>query len=684
MNQRQAAIYYLDKRVFGRAEKLLREWVLAHPDDVYIHMELIWCFYKRSNSYNRWRECDAFFEKVYDCQNTRAIRSFVRAEQLYYEGQEDESLVHYKAAIAEGLNVPVVHHSLGTTLKTLGRKEDAKKEFEIALQQNPQFLPTLDLYGHLLFDEGRFDCVESILQPLNELDRKSFTLQSRGALEDLEDLNRLRSACSILRLSIKLGHEDKIREASMVLWPVFLEHTDNCWFVRTMVYLFYRLDRFNFSKKRLEEVIEKETLMSSYVTGLLFWYKDNYEEAITAYNDAINNGLDEPLVRCARSLAYNQLGKYQEQEQDLIAALSCAPWFIYAREDLAVLKYEKEKFDEIEQLANVTPEEYDCAFNYDISGNVSLATLEAVALSSLLKQSKTKEALLRVKCRNVPCEDERLYFDRAMVFTESHDFHEAALELTKAMKLNCRAIGINNEDDKKRLQLLIQNESNCFGVALASAILPAFGGNCSEAKDNLKILVQHFPDEPEGWYHLANLSLTLGNKEQAKKEYRKALVLDYSHKNALTSLCKLLYEEGNIKELNILSKRLRTSSIPLEYAFDLAEKNEQHELSKEIASVLLGIDPNNWNAKVCVLRGLNPESLEYAHVAKSLTASMPFEFERRTLIARTLFLNGKPEEALKEYDNLFSEGFESIHDLLIQSLAYVATKSTKDSCGKKN
>jgi len=114
VNPRQAAIYYLEEKAFGRGEKLLREWVLVNPDDIYVHMELIRCFYKRSTNYDRWGDCDQFFEQVYDGPNAQVIRHFVRAEQLYYEDREGESLIHYKAAIEGGLNVPTVHHSLST------------------------------------------------------------------------------------------------------------------------------------------------------------------------------------------------------------------------------------------------------------------------------------------------------------------------------------------------------------------------------------------------------------------------------------------------------------------------------------------------------------------------------------------------------------------------------------------
>ena len=67
MDQRQTGIYFLDRGVYGRAERYLRQWVLSHPHDTYLHMELVWCFYKHHLKYfDEWQECDKFYEEFYN------------------------------------------------------------------------------------------------------------------------------------------------------------------------------------------------------------------------------------------------------------------------------------------------------------------------------------------------------------------------------------------------------------------------------------------------------------------------------------------------------------------------------------------------------------------------------------------------------------------------------------------
>lgn len=677
MNPREAAIYYLEQKAFGRAEKLLREWVLAHPDDTYTHMELIWCFYKRSTNHNRWEDCDQFFEEVYNRPNAQVIRRFMRAEQLYYEDREEESLVHYKAAIDGGLDVPAVHHSLAMALKALGRDAEAKAEYEIAIEQDPRFLPTLDVYGHILFEEGRFDRVEHILQPLDGLEPRSFEYQFKDALKDLESLDRLGKACVALRHTVELKYKEKICDATLTLWPVFLEHSNNCWFVRTMVYLFYRAHWLYSGKKRLEEVLREESPMSSYASGLTLWYEDKYEDALLAYDTALDKGRDHFLVHCARALVYEELEKNQEREADLLAALFQAPWCIYAKEDIARLRYEQGKLNEVDDLVCITPEEYECAVKYDVSGKDSLARLEDLALSSLLKQDKAKKALIRVKQDKIPCEDEDLRFRRAMVYAENRKFSEAALELTESVKLDYRVIGTSYKADKERIQLIIKSDPNCFVAAFASALLPAYADDHRKAKENLETLVKSFPEEAEVWYHLANVSSILGNRLRTKEACREALTVNNNCKDALLLLCKLLQDDGDIQALRSLSKELAGTVEPLEFALKWAEENKQTQVAKDISSELLEIDPTNVGATLCLLERLTFESLEYARMAERLTTSVPLDFGTRFLIARALLLNGEPEEALESYDKLFADGFNSVYHVLMHGLAYLAAQPDK-------
>jgi len=677
MDPRQCAIYYLEQEALGRAEKLLREWVLTHPDDIYIHMELIRCFYNRRPGLNSWGDCDQFYQQVYDRPNAKGVRSFVRGEQLQYENREEESLLHYKAAVDAGLDAPTLHHCHAMVLKALGRNVEAKAEYETALSQDPRFLPGLVIYGRMLSQEGRFDRLEKILAPAEDLNSQSPEYRFRHEFNGLERINIMKEACVVLRESVRLAQAGKMRDAIGKLWPVFVKQTNNCWFVRTVVFLFYRANWLLYGKKKLEEVLDSDSPILSYANGLIHWRQDKHEEALQAYDAAIAKGLEHALVRCDRALAYEALKREEERERDLVAAFSGAPWCIYSRANLARLRYKQGNLDEVDVLAQVDRGEYECAEVYDVSGKQSIAKLEVTALSSLLKQKKGRMALDRMREQPVPDEDGDLCFRRSMVFAENREFGDAASELTKSIKLNYQVVGTKDESDKRRLHLIMDREPGCFGVAFARALLPAFEDKLEDAKDNLEQLVNEFPSEQDVWYHLANVSSLLGDRLRAKEACGKALAVERGCQGALHLLCTLLKQDGDVQGLRELTTMLDEVAAPLEYALQWAESNKQPQVAKQIASELLAIDPANEAAVCCLMEGLDPESPEYAGIAEHWATLIPLDFGARILVARTLLLSGKPEEALQRYDSVFLDGLDSIQSVLMHGLAYLAAEGVQ-------
>jgi hypothetical protein len=51
------------------------------------------------------------------------LRRFIKAEQLYYDSRQKESIGEYKAIIKSGLDVSAVYHRLGLALEDMERFE---------------------------------------------------------------------------------------------------------------------------------------------------------------------------------------------------------------------------------------------------------------------------------------------------------------------------------------------------------------------------------------------------------------------------------------------------------------------------------------------------------------------------------------------------------------------------------
>ena len=677
MNPRQAAVYYLEEKAFGRAELLLREWVLAYPDDVYAHMELIWCFYKRSTNYDRWKDCDQFFEQIYNRPNAQVIGHFVRAEQLVYEDREEESLVYYKVAIDEGLNVPAVHYSFGVAMEMLGRNTEAKAEYEIAIDQDPRFLPALEVYGRMLFKEGRFNRVEAMLQTLDGLEPRSLEYQFRDALEDLESLDRLGKACVALRRSIELLYQDQTHSAAMTLWPVFCEHSDNCWFVRTMVYLFYRANWLHVGKRRLEDVLDEDSPMLSYARGLMFWCEGKYEKALAGYDKAIEKRADHPLVHCTRALVYEKLGRVEEEERDLVAAYERQPWLAYVRAEMAYNVMERSKYDKVLELADLSREDRECALNYDVSGHTSLAALDRLALRALMSQGMLTGAVQRATGDSAPIWDEDLLFTRAMVYTEAGMFQLAAEELSAAIDVDDGVVGRISDGDEKRLEVVAEHSPGSFAPAFAQALRAEYGEELDEAIKLLRELAGQHPKEARIWYHIANISHLLKDVATTMEACRKAISCDSSHRDSVRLLCTVLHEQQDLSGLLALGDELGGQTLPLEFALELSRKKQKDELSHDIAERLLRRDATHTGALLHFLSGAGPETVEYARLTRKLAQSAPFDFEMRAFAACRLLLRGSPRDSAADYKTLLADGCTSVSTVLMSGLSEISARREK-------
>jgi predicted Zn-dependent protease len=85
-------------------------------------------------------------------------------------GLEDEAVAHYRAAIAGDLSDQELRGALlglGSTLRTLGRDEEAGSVFKLGLQRCPGYRPLRVFYAMLRYNVG--DCREAVADLLRLL-----------------------------------------------------------------------------------------------------------------------------------------------------------------------------------------------------------------------------------------------------------------------------------------------------------------------------------------------------------------------------------------------------------------------------------------------------------------------------------------------------------------------------------
>ena len=88
----------------------------------------------------------------------------------------------------------------------------------------------------------------------------------------------------------------------------------------------------------------------------------------------------------------------------------------------------------------------------------------------------------------------------------------------------------------------------------AAVALEEAGKYADAAREYQSLLLQH-PDSLLAWTNLGNTEIQLGNRAEAEKAFRKALVIDPAWRDALNNLAWLLYEEKRYDEAESLARK---------------------------------------------------------------------------------------------------------------------------------
>lgn len=695
MDHRQTAIYYLSRGAYGKAEQHLRQWVLSHPNDIYAHMELIRCFHERpSSSSRKWGKCDDFYNNMYNRPNAFLVRRYVMAQRMFYNERLEAAIEGYRATIESGLEAPTVHYSLGVALQAEGRYEEAQEEFETALSVGPLFLPVLSIYGEWLFNEGRFDRLEKLLWKLPRNDDEELyaktVLNLRCTFADaeahLERLTRLRKAAEGLRESVHLLNKGEMRKAALTFWPVFRKHKNHCTFIRTMVYLFHVNSWLESGKRRLKDELGDKCVYALYAMGLLLWYEGKSEEALILYDQAIEEGLSHPLVFCAKARVLDTLQDYSKVLSDLLYIYAYPSWLAYAGSEIAYKAFERSDFDMVMRLANHDIEYREYILTYDVSGRVSLAQLECLALHVLMKRKSFLMALSRVESDASPIRDPQLLFRRAMVRAANDDLERAAEELLAAIEMDESVIRGADEDDLGLIKAIAEQMPQSFATAFIYSIYPAYECDLQEARSRLKELVLRFSGNNRIWYSIANFSYLLEDVKSAKDACRQAISSDPLCKDALELLCSMLLAEKDLQGLSVLAEELHSETLPLVFALDIAQSEELDDKAMDIALQILDRDQRQVNAVTHILSTIDINSLEYAQMSDRLTSQDPFNFESRYSVAHKFLTAGMPDESLKRFGALISDGVIGMSAVLHYGLSHMALEdkpSQSPSCSEK-
>ncbi len=180
----------------------------------------------------------------------------------------------------------------------------------------------------------------------------------------------------------------------------------------------------------------------------------------------------------------------------------------------------------------------------------------------------------------------------------------------------------------------------------------------------MEVLAERYPECPELWCHIGNLSCLLGEVQRAKDAFHRSLHLEQSDSRACRELCKLLHKQGDIDELISLSVREETGEFALDYATDLASKMGDKKLLRDIIDRAIKLGRATENALHHLLDLLEGDKAGYVSALDAFTKLVPVDYVGREYVARFYLETGKTEESIERYTNLLNEGWLPLHAVL--------------------
>lgn len=673
MDGREEAIGYLNRKAYGRAQSLLEEWVRMNPEDLQAYMELISCLRERQRPLRELSE--DFDPYVFEQSHWASIRRFLRAQQLFDNRREEDAAREYRELLTMGLDTPVIRFCLACALREAGKNIEAQEEFERVLAVEPSYVPAASHYAQWLFEEGRFDRLESLVDAVHTVPVGQLIARYTGAEGAIARLDEMKRAAEALRKAVLLARVNRVHEATISFWPTFRIFANNCPFISTMAYLFSHSSWSGFAQFHFEQRLEQECSHARYADGLLRWHEGKHEQALEACNAAIEGGLDHAIAYCARAAVFQSLNDRKREQEDLLRAHEQQLWLTTARLGLAFHAFEGSDYSRLLELADLSQEDRRCALDYSVSGLLNLAQLERLALDALLEMGALPQALEKVMSDSEPPANHQLHLSRAKVYCANGNIEKAIEEFCVAFELDEGIVSIIARDRSSALKTILKSKTENVAVGLAHALIPAYEGDIEKARSRLRSLSKRFPGNARIWYHIGNTFDILGEGKAALHACRRAVSTDPTSTDAISLLSTLLHKMKDLQGLLALANESEEDIVPLRNALSLARSEEGNESATRIASRILGKYRNDPSAICHILETLDEESVDYTRMMDRLTEETPFDFEERYLIARKYLEEKMTREGAERLEALLRDGDCRLDVVLVYGLAWLATQT---------
>ena len=401
--------------------------------------------------------------------------------------------------------------------------------------------------------------------------------------------------------------------------------------------------------------------------------ENRYDDTLSAYCEALDNGVSHSLVYCARAMTYKKMNAYRDMESDLMSALDQQPWLIQAKHALAEYHFKLGNYDEVLQLADIGKEVHANALRYDVCGKKDLAMSETLVLRVLLKRREREQALARVSKVNRFEGSSEVCFCRAMVYGESRRLADALTELKSAIDIDDGCLGVREAEDELRLQTISKHYPKEFAPSYLFALFPMYEERYHDATSRLEVVANRFQNETRAWYHLWNTCANiLKYKATGKRAAENAAKVLPEREEDLHLLCKIFCVGRDEDRLKGLARRRPDSTLPLRFLLRMAiDKGDQNRVTLLAESVLKKC-PGDIEALTYLLRTVEKDSEKLYRILDKVNKQTWFHFESLLLVAKGFLERGYVRESRTRCFTLLEDGLDPAECLLLYSIAAVA------------
>ncbi len=649
---RTRALKLLARGAPERAAILLREYLVLRREDLYAHEQLIRCFYKHEAS-NRTADFRNFYEGELKLSWSSPLGNFVQAERMVRENRLEPALDHYRAALGAGLNHPTGRYRYGVALCAANKQDEGIEHIRAALTLDPVYLPALDVYGKILLNQAHFIQLERLFDTANGSMNRSLAAAFVDGTALQARLQRRYEATIGLKESIRLHESENSKAALERLWPVWTQFPAHCVLLRTLIYLFHRCGWLATGCSRVEEVLSSGEPAMSYCQGLVHWYENEEQRALQRLSDAIDGGVDQPLVRFARALALLALKRSREAYEDLVNGYSREPGLACIRCELAEFAYHNQDYATVLDLAQLSSEQRHAARSYEIDGASRMGRLDCVALRTYTTLDDLDAGIRWIAMVDSLPTDAEYHLQASMIQAGVGDYANAESLLVRAIEIDDDIIASISDRELDLIDRMQAHLPSSLGAELVHAVRPAYEGHARKTYHLLRKLVGRFPEHICVWYCLGRAARASGYKNAARRAFERCVALDKRFRTGIQALESCLSKESDIDGLLRLSELVNDSG-PAESALIIAHKSDDPR-QKDIARTLLSRGPKDL--QTTALLGSLGDAERGADVLRAaLQHTCKWEFEGRNTIACEMLARGMGGDAGTAYEDLISDG----------------------------